>query len=593
MLEISHSTFDRLDLTEKADLTDSLAPEARSYHVQDQNRRRSSEDLVLKIYDKNQGKPGQSAGIWDTGRWSTRDANQWATGAHPKSPAAVETVIDNSARIANLQLNWLIAEQSLHQFFPRIIEVGEIDGMPYLIRERQPQSLAALARARVTPNSAMLYQIVAGVWTSLCFLHQPDINIPHGNLKLSNVLIGPGPVQDATIYLSDANETAETERKRLKQEDFRALGTILYQIACSSPAPLSAIDALVRADSADWSSLGKEGTAWKQLAIRLLDESTYSSFNPGSVRQEWLDPVRPKKSKFVSIPLPAPATPAGPVVGGEAKAKPLDEICAEIDATIAGAKIIPALSMATKALAKQTEPSPEILSRIDYCVAQIPASDLSNSDVLILLEEAANLGSLPAICRLGLALVKIDPDEAINWLENAAARGDTEVLSTLARLYEEGTPQHPASPAKATATMNQWRETQPDVRIDYLYAAMILRGRVGIPPIEALKLLESCHDRGHYRATDLLAQCHATGIASTIDEKRAYALFVEAWNRSKAANQHYYTASNNLGVCFASGFGVGKDMETAKHYFRQGAIAKHTPSEENLNRLNQAEASHL
>ena len=122
---------------------------------------------------------------------------------------------------------------------------------------------------------------------------------------------------------------------------------------------------------------------------------------------------------------------------------------------------------------------------------------------------------------------------------------------------------------------------------------MILRGKVGVPPIEAIKLLESCHDRGHYRATDLLAQCHATGIASNIDEKRAYALFVEAWNRSKAANQHYYTASNNLGVCFASGFGVGKDMETAKHYFRQGAIAKHAPSEDNLNRLNQAESNRL
>ena len=210
MLEISHSTFDRLDLIEKADLTDSLAPEARSYHVQDQHNRRTTQDLLLKIYDKNLGKPGQSGGIWDTGRWSTRDANQWATGAHPKSAAPAEKVVDNSARIANLQLNWLIAEQSLHQFFPRIIEVGEIDGMPYLIRERQPQSLAALVRARVAPNSAMLYQIAAGIWTSLCFLHQPDINIPHGNLKLSNVLIGTGPVQDAAIYLSDANETPET-----------------------------------------------------------------------------------------------------------------------------------------------------------------------------------------------------------------------------------------------------------------------------------------------------------------------------------------------------------------------------------------------
>lgn len=592
MLEITASTFGRLDLAEKADLTDALAPEARAYHVQDAAGRRQSADLVLKIYEKGARGSGSSGGIWDTGRWSTRDASLWATGPQSKA-APVSTEIDNSARIANLQLNWLIAEQSLHQFFPRIVEVGEIDGMPYLLRERQPQSLAALARARVSPNSAMLHQIASGIWTALCFLHQPDVNIPHGNLKLSNVLIGPGPVHEAAILLSDASETPETERKRLKQEDFRALGTIIYQIACSSPATIGPVDALVRADSADWSALGREAAAWKQLAIRLLDEGSYSSFNPAAARQDWLDPVRPKKSKLVTVPLPAPAPPAGPLVGGEAKAKPPGEICAEIDAELTAGKITTALSLATKALAKQPEASPEILSRIDYCVAQIPEADLAHSETLILLEEAANLGSLPAISRLGLALVKIDPDEALTWLESAASRGDADVLPILARLYEDGTSRHSSNPAKAAATMNQWREARPDVRTDYLYAAMILRGKIGVPAGEAIRLLENCHDRGHYRSSDLLAQCLATGIAGTIDEKKAYALFVEAWNRSKAANEHYHTASNNLGVCFASGFGVGKDLETAKHYFRQGAIAKHAPSEENLNRLTQAGSAGL
>lgn len=589
MLEISPSTFGRLDLTEKADLTDALAPEARTYHVQDNAGRRPSADLILKVYEKGSGGGSSSAGIWDTGRWSTRDAGLWATGPQqPKNPS-LPAEVDNSARIASLQLNWLIAEQSQHQFFPRIVEVGEIDGTPYLLRDRLPQSVAALAKARVAPNPAMLWQIASGVWNALCFLHQPDVNIPHGNLKLANVLIGAGPVTDAPVFLSDAAETAETERKRLKQDDFRALGSIIYQLACSSPASISLVDALVRADSADWSALGKEGAAWKALAIRLLDEGSYASFNPAAARQDWLDPVRPKKAKLVTIPLPAPAAPAGPLVGGEAKAKPPGEICEEIDAELQSGKLIPALALATRALAKQPEPSPEILSRIDYCAANLPESDLANSETLILLEEAANLGSLPAISRLGLALVKIDPDEALTWLENASGRGDTDVLPVLARLYEDGAPRHPANPSKASATMKQWREARPDLRGDYLYAAMILRGKIGVPATEALRLLEGCHERGDYRSTDLLAQCLATGIAGTIDEKKAYALFVEAWNRSKAVNEHYHTASNNLGVCFASGFGVGKDMETAKHYFRQGAIAKHAPSEENLNRLNQAE----
>ncbi len=589
MLPITPSTFQRLNLIEKRDLTESLAPEGRSYHVEDATHQRPAGDLVVKIFEKSFGKSG--GGTWDTSRWNTREGDQWDTGAHSKG--SVETSVDNSARIANLQLNWLIAEQSLHQFFPRIVEVGEIDGMPYLLRVRQPQSLAALARARVTPNAAMLYQIISGAWTALCFLHQPDLNIPHGNLKLSNILIGNGPVTEAPILLSDAIETNETERKRLKQEDFRCLGAILYQLACTSPGPVSNIDALVQADSADWSGLGKDAEAWKELAIRLLDENSYTGFNAAAARQEWLDRFRPKKAKVVSVPLPAHAPPAGPAVGGEARAKPAGEVCAEIDAIIQEGKIVPALSTAIKALVKQASPSPDILSRIDYCVAQLPAEDVGKSEILSLLEEAANLSSIPASSRLGLALVAIDPDEAFTWLEKAAAAGDLESLPALARLYEEGTPHHPANPARAVATMNQWREQQPDVVTDYLYAAMILRGKIGVPATEAIALLESCHDRGHYRSTDLLAQCHATGIASPIDEKRAYSLFAEAWNRSKAANQHYHTASNNLGVCFASGFGVGKDMETAKHYFRQGALAKHGPSEENLSRLAQAANAQL
>ncbi|RYD35142.1 MAG: sel1 repeat family protein, partial [Verrucomicrobiaceae bacterium] len=350
---------------------------------------------------------------------------------------------------------------------------------------------------------------------------------------------------------------------------------------------------LVRADSADWSGLGKEGDAWKDLAVSLLDEGTYANFNAAAARQEWLDRFRPKKSKFISVPPPAHAPPAGPTVGGEATAKPASEVCAEIDAIIQSGKIVAALSAATKALVKQESPSPEILSRIDYCVAGISPDEIGRTDVLSLLEEAANLGSVPATSRLGLALVKIEPDEAYTWLEKAASHGDVEAIPHLARLYEDGTPQHPANPAKAVGIMNQWREIQPDVHTDYLYAAMILRGKIGVPGTEALTLLEGCHERGHYRSTDLLAQCHATGIASPIDEKRASNLFAEAWNRSKAANQEYHTASNNLGVCFATGFGVPKDMEKAKHYFRQGALAKHGPSEENLSRLTQAANARL
>lgn len=591
MLEIQQSIFDRLDLGDKIDLTESLAPEARSYQVTDRSSHRSANDLVFKIFEKNTGKPGQAGGIWDTRRWSTRDVDQWATMAHSgKGGESQEPVVDNSTQVQNIQTNWLIGELSQHRFFPRIIEVGEIEGMSYLLRQRMPQNLTGMALTRVIPSGAMLYQIISGIWTALCFLHQPEVNLPHGNLKLQNVLLGAGPVHEADIFLCDAVETSETARKQLKQEDFRALGVILYQVATASPTAISTIDALVRADAADWSTFGKEAQAWRQLCVRLLEEGSYTSFNALAAREEWLAPVRPRKTQLISIPAPAPANPSGPAVGGQAKPKAIDEICLEVDGAIAEGKIEVALSTATKALASRSEAAPELLSRIDYCAAQLPNGEPLSSELLILLEEAANLGSLPAITRLGTELLTVDPDEAYGWLESAVSRGDLAAIPHLARLYETGTPNHPPSPEKAVATMNKWREEHPDIGTDYLFAAMILRGKIGLPGSDAIRLLQSCHEQGHYQSTDLLAQCLATGISSAIDEKKAYTFFVEAWNRSKAASKPYFTASNNLGVCFASGFGVGKDMETAKHYFRQGALAKHAPSEENLNRLLQADS---
>ncbi|MDB6079291.1 MAG: Protein kinase domain [Akkermansiaceae bacterium] len=588
MLDIAASVFDRLGLKQQADLSDSFASEARSYQVQDLRGRGAPGSLVLKLYEKDAAGAGSSSGIWDTGRWSTRSADQWSTAAHPNSGGAGDKAVAGPAKIQHLQMNWLVSEQADHHFFPRILEVGEIDQFPYLLREHHPQSLTALARTRVVPNPAMLHQIIAGAWTSLCFLHQPEVNTPHGNLKLSNILIGKGPIQEAEIFLTDTIETPETARKVRKQDDFRALGLILYQMATSDTSQLSFVDALVRADGADWSALGKEGAVWKELAVKLLDEASYRDFNAVAARQAWLDPVRPKKARVIPIPLPLPAAPAGPTLGGDARAKPPQEIAADIDALIQAGDLLGGLRAAAKALTGMTSPDPDLFGRLDYCSAHLPQEALTHSDTLLVLEEAANLGSAPAASRLGQALLSKDADEAFSWLKMAVDRGATEALPALCKLLESGTPSHPPEPAQALACMEKLREIQPGEETDYLLAAMILRGKIGRAANEAVRLLDSLHERGHYKSSDLLAQCHATGTGTEISEKKAYNLFVEAWGRSKTSNEHYYTASNNLGVCFALGFGISKDTESAKHYFRQGALNKHKPSEDNLERLKQA-----
>lgn len=583
MIEISDSFFDRLGVKSQADLSDTFASASRTYHVRDQKGRSSLPSLILKVYE-NDHSGGDQGGIWDTGRWSTKSADQWATGSHV-NPVKAASSSPGVPSIRQLQLNWMISEQAGYRFFPRILEVGEIDGLPYLLREHHSQSLTALTRTKVVPNPAMLHQIVSGVWTGLCFLHQSEVNMPHGNVKLSNVVIGKGPVQDAEIFLCDAVETQETERKRRKQEDFRALGVMIYQMVSADLSEVTSVEALVRADSQDWSELGRSAAAWKELTIRLLDDASYASFNPATARQSWLDPVRPKQARVITVPLPVPVPPAGPSLGGDAQSHPPEQICAEIDELIKSGDLLKALELGVRALGIRSADGDVVLNRLDYCAANLAAADLADSDSLMLLEETAKLGSANAAYRLGIALFDVDADEARIWLETAVERSIPDALPWLARLHENGTPSHPADPAKAIECMNSIRSSHPSADNDYLYAAMILRGKINVSPTDAVEILTSCHSRGHFRSTDLLGQCYASGLGVEINEKRAYELFAESWNISKSTNSHYYTASNNLGVCFASGFGISKDLESAKHYFKQGSINRHRPSEDNLARL--------
>lgn len=582
MFEIPNNIFDRLGVKPKVDLSDTFASGSRTYHVLDQRGRSSLPELILKVYEKDLYGGDQGGGIWSTRRWKTGD--KWSSTMSHANPAKAASSASGGASIRQLQLNWMISEQSGHQFFPKVLEVGEVDEMLYLLREHHPQSLTSLTRTKFVPNPPTLHRIVSGVWTGLCFLHQSGVNMPHGNVKLSNVVIGKGPIQDARIYLCDAvEETQETERKRRKQEDFRALGVLIYQIVSTDLSELSSVEALVRADSLDWSALGRYAQAWKELTIKLLDEVSYTSFNPVIAWKEWLDPVSPKKAGVLSVPLPLPAPPAGPALGGGTRS--LEQVCKEIDELIRSEKLLEAIELGLRSLGLGAADEDAVLSRIDCCAATLSAGDLTGSGALKLLEKAAKLGSANAAYRLGVALLVVAPDKARTWLEFSVERNIPDALLCLARLHENGTSLRPADPAMAVECMSRLLASHPSDEYYYLYAAMILRGKINVSESEAIAILVDCHSRGHFKSTDLLGQCYASGVGVEIDEKKACGLFEEAWNASEFANSHYFTASNNLGVCYATGFGTSKNIEKAKQYFEQGSIKKHRPSEENLARM--------
>ena len=167
--------------------------------------------------------------------------------------------------------------------------------------------------------------------------------------------------------------------------------------------------------------------------------------------------------------------------------------------------------------------------------------DLSNSEILILLEKGATFGSPHSALQLGLALIEIESnsqdgysDESYAWLEKAAEHGLQKALLPMSRLQEAGTASLPSNGNAALETMEKYRATNPGPEGDYLLASLILRGRTSRPSSDAVPLLQTASQLKFYKATDLLGQCYATATGvEKIEEKKAYKYFIESWNQSK------------------------------------------------------------
>ena len=227
------------------------------------------------------------------------------------------------------------------------------------------------------------------------------------------------------------------------------------------------------------------------------------------------------------------------------------------------------------------------MERLNFCVALLSDSDLATEKTFLSLQEAATLDSSPAALRLGQAYLSVhqDSDLALEWLEKAAESGEVDALAPIASLYENGTSTHSPQIDKALSTLNLLAEKCPGPDKQHAIAALILRGQTSQPLSEAVTILEAASSQGYFKSTDLLGQIYATGHGAEIDEKKAYELFAQAWKESKKTNSHYYTASNNLGVCLGLGFGSAQDLGNARVYFQQGAGKKHAASIKNLNQM--------
>ncbi len=544
-------------------------------------------EVVVRFYPCGGSVSSSAVLAFDTKRWNTA---RFHTG--PGSGGAADATGSTfEERMSEMALRWSIGAASGGKLIPPVIEFGQADRFAFQVRPYYPLTLRSLIEKQVSPNPLLLFRVVDQIWTALTFLHQLEINQPHGNLSISNVAFGPGPPAESGVFLLDLRESIETRRAEFKRADYQNLGLIIYQFASSFEGRIDAVDALVRCKNVTWNHLGKFEKGWRELAHHLLNPDHFpSGYDMAAERQRALSPLLPPKTHLAAVPGVHPVSADPPIRAAEASAAPqartASELAEDIEALLQKGELAPALDRTLQFLSAESSQTDRVVGWCDRIAAAATSELCAQSQFLAGLEQAASAGSAVSALRLGESLVAKFPSEALSWLDQAARAGHHASLPLLAQAYEWGGDGLERNPRKARDYYKQSLELLDDPDLAYRFAALILReSTLANHASEATRSLDAARRLGHFRSTDLLGQCCAHGIGLDTDEKRAFELFTEAWNCSKKTNEHYFTASNNLGVCFAIGFGTRKDPDLAHHYFKQGEIAGHEASKKNLENL--------
>ena len=574
-MDLTSEHFARLGLQLVADLSGALASGARTYHVKDIEGRLTDPGgaLVLKAFTAESTAPADA--LFSPAK---DDFDFSTTGYGPDQTLQSDPETDLQTRTEHQELNWSLGEMSRAGHLTEIYEFGLVDDVPFLIRPHFEKSVSLLCETKVEATHELLFPIADAVWSALAFLHQPALNRPHGNLKASNVLISQGHISTAQIVLCDAVRTPETSRRAEKVKDLQSLGILLLQLITSTASAPSAYQALARAETLSYASLGDRAADWKTLICNLLEESSFESeFDTAALRDSLLAPLSTTREPEVAQPAELPASPpnVGLVVVD-------DSSSARIRQHVAKGNHTAALKLALESA--QSSETKDLVTNLNSCCSRISSAALLQDDIFADFEEAAGLGSSVAALRLGQVLSDqpTHADEALLWLEKASELGQPSASVPLSKLYENGTPTHPADPELALSTLQKSPATEER---DFAIATLILRGQTSRPMDEAVPFLESAADKGHVPSMDLLGQVLASGQGTPRDEQRAFTLFSQAWQMSESADAPDYTAAHNLAVCYAQGLGTPRDLSRSLDHLRRGAKNGHFACRETLKQL--------
>lgn len=509
---------------------------------------------------------------------------RWSAGEAPDQDRDVRA-------LEEIRLRWSLGEMAGGRHLSPVSSFGRMGMYIYQIRPFYPLTLHDLIEKQMSPNHPVLFRVVDQLWAALAFFHREPVDLAHGAVDSHNVGFSSKWPSEADICLLDLKGMAESRQAESKRGDFQDLGKLIYRFVKSHVEPVDAVVAAVTCPNEIWSHLGEWEKEWKSLIIRLLDPGSFpAGYDFAAAREQLLAPLRSAGTAYTLVAGPHEVKGEPPYRGGnreQSATGPGADFRGEIERLLAAGDYPVALSTLL-AVPDESVPRRQWVIWGNFIADHVSDEFSGDADFLAGMEVLAKRGAPRAGLWLGRIFSKSRSNDALPWLTAASEAGLTEGHLLLAEIYEHGGAGVDKDPVKSLrfyqASLDAHGGAEWDV--SYAMASMILRETVLADRLsQAIRLLESCHAHGHYRSTDLLAQCHARGLGVESDERKAFSLFCESWDGSVSRGEDYHTASNNLGVCFAIGFGIRKDPARAEHYFKLGDSAGHEASRKNLHAL--------
>jgi len=189
------------------------------------------------------------------------------------SPLGAEMTAEQAERQVEAFLEGARAHQqavrSGAKHWAALHELGKADGGAFFVTDYHPRSIRHLVRGQVKLDGRGIHALVTGVIEGLIEF-QAACKRPHGNLKVSNILLaGKGGLSSSAVLLTDPAPSADIDPKLGDVPDFHAIGELIYQLVLLRTG--RAMGGWPAPEGAEWTRLGRNGENWRQLCNRLLN----------------------------------------------------------------------------------------------------------------------------------------------------------------------------------------------------------------------------------------------------------------------------------------------------------------------------------